>query len=648
MADSGNAQDMGLYIGARPLIPSDDMTDSDSDLEVVERRRGIKRGPSRDPHHGSSDEGLKVLPQPYWRSRAPLLPQRMATVVSQVSGATRLSLEIAALFWEAIFDTVSESTNSGIWLGTAAWEEVRSLGLAAASVLSPLSSLNPQIVSRLVGSTTAAGYSAVNQSLAAAERVLEGGFAMYSGAVNMGLHAAGEYVRFIDAIFGSTDTSRVLASFVHMCRREAFEKNPEIRALIDEHGAVGFGGQVLKTMVAWICLQVVTHGRARPYRMRLVYANTGAGAEFCPRKFIDSNGKPLPAAPPKTPANMTPAAAEEAGSSDEYCALSDQEGSSHLDPDWDQRLMEALRKLSLHNEQKQKPDDVAHDVTLDAQRSRSSLWNTLLAVRESAAAAAQEHGGSDSSSDSEQPVGRGVSAPFESAPASLVSSPQFPATPGTGRMRRASTAGGEEASTHDATLGDIPALDGLPPADSWMQEFPRKPLLFNLARFISVASAAYGHSFMQVLGLGHGMIDARALIDEFGDYEVGRLSHSASMASMDPPLRAQPMSSYHTHAAFHAARPDSQRTYERRHYRAPSPRLAARRAPVRRHRRRRPLSEHPNHHCFARHTGIPLGDLLFSSYVPPIVPGVTRAASAQAEAVERKLRHKAKKRDDEP
>ncbi|KAJ2816847.1 hypothetical protein GGI24_005597, partial [Coemansia furcata] len=383
MADSGNLQDRGLYIGVRPLIPSDDMTDSDDSddyMEVEDRRRGIKRGPSRDPHHGSSsDEGLKVLPQPYWRSRAPLLPQRMATVVSQVSGATRLSLEIAALFWEAIFDTVSESTNSGIWLGTAAWEEVRSLGLAAASILSPLSSLNPQIVSRLVGSTTAAGYSAVNQSLAAAERVLEGGFAMYTGAVNIGLHAAGEYVRLIDAIFGSTDTSRVLASFVHMCRRETFEKNPEIRALIDEHGVVGFGGQVLKTMVAWICLQVVTHGRARPYRMQLVYANTGAEAEaeFCPRKFIDSNGKPLPAAPPKTPADMTPAAAaeEEAGSSDEYCALSDQEGSSHLDPDWDQRLMEALRKLSLRNEQKQKTD------IGDAQRSRSSLWNTLLAVR---------------------------------------------------------------------------------------------------------------------------------------------------------------------------------------------------------------------------------------------------------------------------
>ncbi|KAJ1889979.1 hypothetical protein LPJ71_008058, partial [Coemansia sp. S17] len=57
---------------------------------------------------------------------------------------------------------------------------------------------------------------------------------------------------------------------------------------------------------------------------------------------------------------------------------------------------------------------------------------------------------------------------------------------------------------------------------------------------------------------------------------------------------------------------------------------------------------HPNHRCFSQHTGIPLGDLLFSSYVPPIVPGVTKAANAQASAVERKLRHKPKREEPEP
>ncbi|KAJ2383815.1 hypothetical protein GGI05_005192, partial [Coemansia sp. RSA 2603] len=49
----------------------------------------------------------------HWRNRPPLLPQRMATLVSTFSGATRLSIEITALFWEAIFDTISESTSSG-------------------------------------------------------------------------------------------------------------------------------------------------------------------------------------------------------------------------------------------------------------------------------------------------------------------------------------------------------------------------------------------------------------------------------------------------------------------------------------------------------------------------------------------------------
>ncbi|KAJ2475363.1 hypothetical protein IWW47_006516, partial [Coemansia sp. RSA 2052] len=309
-------------------------------------------------------------------------------------------------------------------------------------------------------STTAAGYSVVNQSLAAAERLLEGGFSLYTRTVNMGLYAAGEYVRLIDALFGSTDTSRVLASFMHMCRREAFEKNPEIRALVDEHGVVGFGSQVLKTIVAWICLQVVTHGRSRPYRMELVYSNVQAGASaFCPRKFIDSSGRPLPAAAqaaapsrrrtPDAGTPMTPPAPSDKGDEDEgdaYYALSDQEGTSHMDPDWDQRLMEALRKLSLRNEQHAQSQSQSQGQNQGLNQSQgqsqsqnpnpnqqSSLWSTLLMVRESAAILAQGAGSDGSSSDSDPCSvrhGRRMSAPFESAPASLVSSPQHPATPG--------------------------------------------------------------------------------------------------------------------------------------------------------------------------------------------------------------------------
>ncbi|KAJ2005580.1 hypothetical protein GGI04_002183 [Coemansia thaxteri] len=689
--DVAGDDDRGLYIRAGPLDAGDDGDDGDggcgnsssdedkrgSDDEYMEvdaghnavaamgeRWRGTKRpkrGSSRGPHDRAMNiRGIADKNTHHWRSRPPLLPQRMASLVSTVSGATRLSLEITALFWEAVFDTISESTTSGLWLGSAAWEEAKAVALAAASILSPLSSLSPRIVSRLVSSSTAAGYSMVNQSLAAAESLLEGGFSLYTQAVNMGLHAAGEYARLIDALFGSTDTSRVLASFVHMCRREAFEKNPEIRALVDEHGVVGFGSQVLKTIVAWICLQVVTHGRARPYRMDLVYANTQAQSEFCPRKFIDSNGKPLPgrsAAALRTPRGQSPLPvagrlSNHVGSSqvsadedDAYFPLSDQEG-SRRDPEWDQRLMDALHSLSLRNERSKQPasSPANHQDTT----AKASMWNTLAMVRETAAAA-QAHDGETSSSDSDlSPLlnhGSGL-PPFESAPASLISSPQLAPTP---TLRRSHTIAEEPGRYNE--INEPPLHDVLPPDDGlqWQQqEFPRKPLLFNLARFISVASAAYGHNFMKVLGLSHGMIDARALIAELGDYEVqhagGRLSQSSSIASMDQARspsaarlpRAQPMTSYHTHAAYHAARPESHRRYERRHFRGSRAETPA--GPARRPRRR-PVSDHPNHFCFAQHTGIPLTDLLFSSYVPPIIPGVSKAASAQASALERKLRH---------
>ncbi|KAJ2497286.1 hypothetical protein GGH96_005211 [Coemansia sp. RSA 1972] len=648
-----------------------------------------------------------------WRTQPPLLPPRVATLVSTVSGATRLSLEITALFWEAVFDTISESGSSGRWLGSTAVHEGKLLMEAVSNILSPLSSLNPRIVSRIFGSSTALGYSAVNRSLAATESLVEGSFSLYTRAVNMGLHAAGEYVRLIDAIFGSTDTSRVLASFVHMWKKEAIENSPEIRALVKEHGLIGFVSQVLKTIVAWICLQVVTHGRSQPYRLELVYTNIRPGGVFCPRKFISSSGKPMSAQ--RTPESKSPLISPltlqrdelHANLSDEevsgavlrnrrrsstinniptfvpmldtsddednaHLAMSDQEGLCG-DGEWNRRLVEALHGLSVDRHVPPNEDSV--DCPPPQPRTRSTIWSTISSVRE--AAAKEQAGGGSSDSDSSSPMDiTSVFPAFESAPASLVTSPQLPPTPQEPRAaRRSSTTSASTTLFHDAaatipiepiqpnTL--VPEIDIIPsitlglslqPTGSLpMQEFPRRPLLFNLARFISIASSAYGHSFMQVVGLDRGMIDARALIDAFGDDAVDpaccRLSRTGSSMSMDQdesmsPVglgrspRAQPMSSY----ANSVRSPASPRKYRSPRPETPGSRRSARRPHTRRthHARhvRHNAYEHPNHNCFSQHTGIPITDLLFSSYVSPIVPGVSRAASAQASAIERKLRHK--------
>ncbi|KAJ1840676.1 hypothetical protein LPJ70_004545, partial [Coemansia sp. RSA 2708] len=609
----------------------------------------------------------------------PLLPPRMATLVSTVSGATRLSLEIAALFWEAVFDAVAESTSGGRWLGTAAANEGRQLAAAVARVLAPLTRANPRIVSRAAHASAALGGAVAGRVLAAAEGLVEGGFTLSARAVNLGLHAAGEYVRMVDAVFGATDTSRVLASFVHMCRHEALENNPEVRALVRDHGRVGFAAQVVKTVVAWGCLQVVTRGRAHAYRLDLVHTNIGAPRVFCARRFVASDGSPMPAARTPAPASpgyladedmhrrtptrsrarsatvdsaasyaSRPAMALDDSSSDDdaHLALSDQEGGSFRDVEWNRRLVEALHGLSAAR----RPHGDSED------DSDPSVWAALGSAREPA-------GVSGDSSESDSSMGvrpTAVFPAFESAPASLVSSPQFAATPARRRSSTAAEGTAQFPSTAPATtpadalplpppnalavpgLGmrptitpilDLPALEPeTAGATAMQQEFPRKPLLFNLARFISVASSAYGRSFMRVIGLDRGMIDARALLDAFGDPEppTPRLSRTGSAQSLAPDAspagassrspRAQPMSSYHAP-------------------RSPRPAVGGSRRPRRAHHARRPVSEHPNHCSFAQHTGIPLGDLLFSSYVPPLVPGVSLAASAQASAVERKLRH---------
>ncbi|KAJ2851136.1 hypothetical protein IWW36_001387 [Coemansia brasiliensis] len=681
----------------------------------------------------------------HWRTRPPLLPPRVATLVSTVSGATRLSLEITALFWEAVFDTISDSTSSGRWLSSTAFHEAKLLMEAAGSMLSPLASLNPRIVARFVGSSTALGYSIVNRSLAATESIVEGGFTLYTRAVNVGLHAAGEYVRLIDAIFGSTDTSRVLASFMHMCRKEALENNPEIRALVKEHGLVSFVSQVLKTIVAWICLQVVTHGRSQPYRLELVYTNIRSSSVLCPRKYISSTGKPIyreKASAQRTPAEskeplisplqisplilptldihlsdeddgndgcpkrrcfrqraatldnayshdscLNPhSSSEEYESDDALLAMSDQEGAACREVEWSRRLVEALHGLSSQNRHADDTDDSHSSSPQQLSQTRSSIWNTLHSVRE--AAARKQETLMDDVSEGDDLLSASIRRPslsapsFESAPASLISSPQLPNTPHESQLpvRRSSTT--TESTTlrpdicatistcssvnppppinslgvsgMDETPGIIPVLG--PVSDSslsqnMVQDFPRKPLLFNLARFISIASSAYGQSFMQVIGLDNGVIDARALIDAYGDSGMEavsstRLSRTGSVISMEShevSPRAQPMSPFY-HSPANA--PPSPRRSKPSRPGTPGGRRAAAGGGSRRphlcrpHHGRRPVYEHPNHFSFSQHTGIPLSDLLFSSFVSPIVPGVTNAASVRASEVERQLRHK--------
>lgn len=617
--------------------------------------------------------------QHHWGTRPPLLPPRLATLVSAMSGATRLSLEITALFWEAVFETIAESTNGGLWLGSAAWNEARLVLMTAANLLSPLTAFNPQIVTRTVQVSMAAGITVINQSVGALEHLLEGGFAAYTNTVNMGLHAAGEYVRLIDALFGSTDTSRVLASFIHMWRRETYDNNPEIRALISQHGIVGFCYQVIKTIAAWICLQVVTRGRSQIYRLETVATNVDQRV-FCQRRYVDAEGCPIPATDRPECGNMqdhmsgqeTPVAADDsegANSDDgEYYPLSDQEA-PHTDPEWDQRLMDALHALSLRTDRQRETELNQRQ----PRKSRSSLWSTLSEFRNANTNGTQneEDTSSSSSSSSSSALVHGrVSPAFESAPASLFSSPQFTPIHNFGDEYRP-----RSRTVAETTMAVMPqesempfiqptAVSEEPQQGRWMQqEFPRKPLLFNLARFITISSSAYGHAFLKILRLSHSVIDSRALIEEFGDYEVysrrSSISPNSSTASLASSHsrrlssvsltklpRAQPMSTYHTHSAYNPSRPGSQRQYERRHFRSPNQQPASRngmsrRAPIRRHNyRRRPVTEHPNHYSFVQHTGIPLSDLLFSSYVSPIVPGVSRAANAKASEVERKIRSK--------
>ncbi|ORX80120.1 alpha/beta-hydrolase [Basidiobolus meristosporus CBS 931.73] len=425
------------------------------------------------------------FPSTYYNPITPttLLNPEVASLITTVSTATRISLRLASIITEAIFESLKYSTAT-------------SMDLSKRALISAISAAKTLHSSKLLGSNeirdsisqayykaldgyTSLGIYLINNTFSLAELFIHTGFHLTSKTVKTGISAAEESVRIIDGLFGSTDTSRALAAIVALVKREVYEDEDFHLAKL---GNIVVLRAITKAMVAFACLQSVTHIRSSStVRLVLMYENTvsvegqaltrtrkrNCTGHGWPRK---SSGKEL-----KLESATSTYIAQETTVRDfswEYdstVSMEQNRSTSHESLDSGENTA---------NFNPQSKTNKGHAEENDLKRS-SSFYKVFQTInhRVTHRKSITFNGESKSNDD---PVGH------ESRP-----DPHNLADPETNRqiLSYSCDCGKEHADSNSAGGFAI-------------QNFPQRPLIRNVSRFIRYASASYGKNFMKILGIG--------------------------------------------------------------------------------------------------------------------------------------------------
>ncbi|KAI9591320.1 hypothetical protein BDF19DRAFT_389500 [Syncephalis fuscata] len=189
-------------------------------------------------------------------SPAALLNPRIATAISSLSNATRLSLNCSAFLVECFFEGAKYGTQTGFDISRRAL-------VAAVSSAREIHHPFYQVLDKY----TNLGIYYIHSAFSLAELFTLTGVHLTATTLTQGIRAADESVRIVDGLFGSTETSRALAAFVSLVKREVcatVEHNsigghidPAVERLAKAGTARTLAG-ILKALVAYACLQAVT------------------------------------------------------------------------------------------------------------------------------------------------------------------------------------------------------------------------------------------------------------------------------------------------------------------------------------------------------------------------------------------------------
>ncbi|KAI9017389.1 hypothetical protein BC832DRAFT_527154 [Gaertneriomyces semiglobifer] len=192
----------------------------------------------------------------------PLLNKKVAAVVSKVSSAARVSLRLTSIMVEAVCESLKFSASTS--LGITRRAMVTAISSARTLHLLAIGRGKSDSVSffRVLDKYTLAGVYVVHNVFSLAELLTHTTFHLASSTIRFSLNAAEECVQVLDGLFGETETSKALAAFVCLVKKE-LEGTEDDVAISSTYGRVSALGQITKALTAYCCLQYLNRRRWR-------------------------------------------------------------------------------------------------------------------------------------------------------------------------------------------------------------------------------------------------------------------------------------------------------------------------------------------------------------------------------------------------
>ncbi|KAL7331972.1 hypothetical protein PS15p_204087 [Mucor circinelloides] len=205
-----------------------------------------------------------------------LLPENIASLITAIALAARLSLRCSSLFIEALLESAKYSTSLSFGLSRQALINALSTAKklheltasAAITTTNGTASSSSTAVAEIdeeksgflqvLDKYTNLGIYIVHHTFTLVELFALSGLQFTSNSIKYGLMAAEESVGIIDGIFGSNESSRAIASIITLVHRELMN-DPDFP--LTKIGKVAILSGLTKAMTAFAVLQNVTHKR---------------------------------------------------------------------------------------------------------------------------------------------------------------------------------------------------------------------------------------------------------------------------------------------------------------------------------------------------------------------------------------------------
>ncbi|KAJ1651582.1 hypothetical protein IWQ61_007891 [Dispira simplex] len=639
-----------------------------------------------EPFTDNPNEPLPIQSLPNWLNAGlhpTLLHPRLATAISSMSTMTRLSLRALAVMVETVLEMAQYSSTATMatphTVVNAALDLVRfcrhhaqwpltdwayGLWQFSQSTVARYLPASSVPLARMLENGSALGAYIVYSSYTLAEQFTLASFQVVSTTTRWSIRGAEESVRLIDALFGSTETSRALSAIINLVYKELYDES-DFHRLSQRAGHISAFSSLVKALTAFACLQWVTRDKTSSrYRLALVHRASlsledGPGGLASP-----SDSTVAPTLPSRS--NMSAfhnfrdvesGELHETGFVEGTPVIKENQGTVYLNP---------VRPSSLSSSPSDSdspvgPDSDYSDRTPGHRWSLNQMEQDLLCqLTEMDSRPEADHHISDNTTS--PPLKRthslGVDGPPSSRP-NLQRTPSHPAgyavypsvtlrstwaspAPGNGLPNESAldtllpsvNLENPVASQSQTLHQSIQATDDHPISPSAselrtpIQPYPRHPLLTNIARFIRYSSAAYGDRFMRILGISrrysHSRHPAQLKNSRDDSLQSGETRHRSGHSTPTAPPRL------YTHSpGSRPTWPSRRRSFQQHqhHYQ-----YSRGRSRLDRDVSQRP--SHVNHHAFATHIDVPMEAILYSSYIDLTTMYENKTKKMQAASVQ--------------